>query len=173
MNSIYKYKLPMTIPLQASQATNDANAATGIAAGGGYEGAINDFTAIGVPVPINIGDNVAAIPTVIATYEGVMVTYNTYDIPLAGIASVAGTPNIYKIPLLNLGIDPINQKVNGIDVRNTFNPLTGDIFPVSDRFFFKFDAVRKAIYFGYPNIDEANYVGRGIKLTVALIATKI
>ena len=173
MNIIYKYKLPMAIPLAASLATNDANAATGIAAGGGYEGAISDFTAIGAATPIAAGDNVAAIPTVIAAYESVMVTYRVYDIPLAGVISTAGTANIYKIPLLNLGIDPINQKVNGIDVINIFNPVTGDIFPVSDRFFFKFDAVRKAIYFGYPNADEVNYVDRGIKLTIALVATKI
>ena len=173
MNIVYKYKLGLGIPLTASVATNNADPATGYAAGGGYEGAISAFSAIGATTAITAGDNVAAIPTAIATYEGVMVTYRSYDIPLSGVVSAAGTANIYKIPLLNLGIDPVNQKINGINFLNTYDTATNDVYPISDRFFYKYDFARKAIYFGYPNADEANYVDKGLKLVIALISSTV
>lgn len=171
MNIIYKYKL--AINLADVAATNDANAVTGIAIGGGYEDGIGGFTAVGGITPLAVGMGVGPIPTTVAAFDGTMETSRVYDILLNNAAVVAGQPHTYKIPLSILGIDPVNQKINSLIILNSFNPATGDIFPLSDRFFYKYDFSVKAVFFGFPTGDVALYNGMGIKMQITLVSTKL
>jgi len=171
MNIIYKYKT--AINLADAAATNNADAATGIAVGGGYEGGIGGFTAAGAITPIAAGMGVGPIPTAVAVFDGTMETSRVYDVLLNNAVVVANQPHIYKLPLSILGVDPVNQKVNAIEMLNTFNPATGDIFPVSDRFFYKYDFSDKAIYFGFPHADILLYNDMGLKMQITLVSTKL
>jgi hypothetical protein len=171
MNIIYKYKTVLT--LVDVVATADANVATGINAGGGYEGAIAGFTAIGVKTAMAAGMGVGVIPTTVASFDGTMETSRVYDVLLNNAAAIGGQPHIYKLPLTILGVDPVNQKINAIEFLNTFNPATGDIFPVTDRFFYKYNFATKAIFFGFPDADVAAYNGLGLKLQITLVSTKL
>ena len=171
MNIIYKYKTAITLADVA--ATNDANAVTGFAAGGGYNGSIGGFTAVGVIVPTAAGMGVGSIPTNVATYEGAMETSRVYDVLLKGMTVVANQPHIYKLPLSVLGVDPVNQKINSIQLLNSFDPATGDIFPISDRFFYKYNFSGKAIYFGFPHADIGLYNNMGLKIQITLISANV
>ena len=171
MNIIYKYKTAITLADVA--ATNDANAVTGFAAGGGYEGSISGFTEVGGIVSTAEGMGVGPIPTAVATYEGAMETSRVYDVLLNGLTVIVDQPHSYKLPLSVLGVDPVNQKVNSIQLLNSFNPATGDIFPISDRFFYKYDFSTKAIYFGFPHADRVLYANMGLKMQITLISTNV
>lgn len=171
MNIIYKYKLSLNLADVA--ATNDANVVTGYGAGGPYQNSIGGFTAVGAKTATAAGMGVGPVPTVVASFEGTMETSRVYDIILNNATVVAGQPHIYKLPLTILGVDPVNQKVNAIEFLNTFEPLTGNIFPVTDRFFYKYDFATKAIFFGFPDADVAAYNGLGLKLQITLVSTKL
>lgn len=174
MNIINKYTLPLS--LADAAATNNNNAATGFAAGGAYEAEISGFTAVGVATPIAVGNAVGVIPTTNATFTGSLETSKVYDVALNDAYALGGAqPHTYKIPLSILGIDTNNQAINSILILNTYVKSTGDLYPVTDRFYYHYSKAKKAIYLGWPDVDEAWYTGgdKGLKMQITLVSAKL
>ena len=171
MNIVYKYITTLTLADVAATADGDVN--TEINAGGGYEGAIAGFTDVGEKTTIAAGMGVGVIPTAVASFAGTMETSRVYDVLLNNTVVVEEQPHTYKLPLMVLGVDPANQKINAVEFLNTFNPATGDIFPVTDRLFYKYNFAKKAIFFGFPDDAIAAYNGLGVNFRITLVSTKL
>jgi hypothetical protein len=161
MFQVYKYKL--TVNLADAAATADVNVATGINAGGPYAEAISAIDAAGAITAIAVGIGVAPIPTVPAKFAQSIIQ-NVYDITFINAVVVAQN-HVYKLPhnILNLSQDEV---VEAVMVPNIWDPVTGDLYPVTDRFFYKYDFSLKALYFGYPHADRAAYAAKGLKLVL-------
>ena len=97
----------MVVNLADAAATNDANAATGIAAGGPYNGAnVATNVATGAQTAIGVGNGVCPLLTTQATIIPFTTTCNYYLLDLQGAVVVAGQPHTFKLTHFNLHIDP-------------------------------------------------------------------
>ena len=168
MNIIYKYTIP--ISLTDAAATNDANAATGYANNGPYADAIVAMAATGALTDIVVGNAVGVPPTIKASFDGRTETAAVYDIPLKDVILVANQPHTYAIPLSLLGIDS-NQMINSMEFLNRYGVNDNCLYPISDRFVYKYDFDNAKITFSFPHDDAAFYTNlMGLKLRLNLIA---
>jgi len=168
MNITYKYKLAMS--LTDAAATNDANAATGYAAGGPFNHSVAGITAAGGVTAMAAGQGVGVIPTTNCSFDGRMEISKVYDIVFKDAVVIANQPHIYKLPVSLLGIDE-NQMINSIEFINTFNVNDKCLYPVTDRFFWKYDFDGEAIFFGFPHADVLSYGANfGLKMKINLVS---
>ncbi len=168
MNITYKYKLSMS--LTDAAATNDVNAATGYGAGGPFAHAVAGISAAGAVTAIAAGHAVGVIPTTNCSFDGRMEISKVYDIVFKDAVIVANQPHIYKLPISLLGIDD-NQMINSIEFINTFNVIDKCLYPVTDRFFWKYDYDGEAIFFGFPHADSGSYAANfGLKMKITLVS---
>ena len=155
--------------LADAAATNDANADTGYAAGGPFAHGIAAIDAAGGVTAMAAGQGVGVIPTTNCSFDGRMEISKVYDIVFKDAVIIAAQPHIYKLPVSLLGIDD-NQMINSIEFINIFN-VNKCLYPVTDRFFWKYDFDGEAIFFGFPHADRGSYAANfGLKMKINLLS---
>lgn len=174
MNITYKYKVP-AISLTDAVATNDANVQTGYAANGPYYHAISGIDAAGAITVMAAGAGVGTnLLSENASFTSEIVTSKWYDIPFKDAVIVANQPHTYKLFLKYLCIDTTNQKINSLDFLNIYNIADGTIWPLTDRFFWKYDFDLSQIFFGFPHADRNSYTNAmGLKLRLDITSKNI
>ena len=142
-----QYTLPVSIV--AAAATADVNAATGINAGGPYNGAVTAITAAGVQTAIAAGVGVAPLITTRATLEPFTTICNYYTLDLTGINGVAGQPLVMKLTHFNLDISEfeyiLDYKLTCVEVG-----ATSDLAPLVGAAVVNYSRAQKAFFVTIP-----------------------
>lgn len=142
--------------LADAPATNDTNPATGIAAGGPYNGAITAISAAGIPTAIVTGAGVMPLITTQATVMPANTTCNYYSIDLTGVVVVAGQPHTMCLTHYNLHISPyefvLDYKLTCLETT-----ATNDIIQIIPTLICNYDRSNQSFYITIPNAAIANY----------------
>ena len=147
-----QFYLPVT--LNDVAATNDTNPATGIAAGGPFNGAITAVSVAGATTGIAAGDGVMPIPPAQATLIPFNTTCNYYRIDLTGAIVVAGRPHVLKLTHFNLHISDyeyvLDYKLSTLETDLTKDSVE-TILPLVN-----YVRAQKAFFITIPNAAIAN-----------------
>ena len=149
-----QFLIPIT--LTDAAATNDANAVTGIAAGGPFNGAITAVSAAGVGTAIAVGDGVMPLVTSQATPIPFNTTCNYYKIDFGGVIAVGGRPHVFKLTHFNLHISDF-EYVLDYKITAVLTDATNDILPVVPTVICHYVRAQKAFFITIPDAAIANY----------------
>lgn len=117
----------ISVNLTDAAATNDANAITGIGAGGPYNGAITEVDAAsGASTAIAAGVGVMPLVTTKANFIPFSVSCNYYSIQLTNAVAVLNQPHVMALTHYNLHISPfeyvLDYKLTGIETTPAVPP---------------------------------------------------
>ena len=145
----------ISVPLNGAAATNDVNAATGIAAGGPYNGAITAINAAGAPTAVAVGDEVNGLVTTQAVSVPFNATCNYYTLNFTGAVAL-GTNHVMKLTHFNLHISDF-EYVLDYKVTTVETEATTDLVPIIPTIVCHYVRAQKAFFITLPNAAIANY----------------